>query len=123
MAVSPIVFRDALNHPTGDATPPMPPLPEGPVRPTGYTSPATISVDLARNSMIEVLDTPGIDVPATMTPRTKWYAVKYHWFRTQLAPNGVELVKIDTAVQKGDLFTKGFARLRFETLRRLLLDW
>jgi hypothetical protein len=58
-----------------------------------------------------------------MTPRMKWYAVKYHWFRTQLEPNGVELVKINTAIQKGDLFTKGFARLRFEALRRLLLGW
>ena len=43
----------------------MPPLPEGPVRPTGYTAPATINVDLPRNNVIEVLDTPGIDVPAS----------------------------------------------------------
>jgi hypothetical protein len=58
-----------------------------------------------------------------MTPRTKWYGVKYHWFRTQLEPNGVELVKIDTEVQKGDLFTKGFGTRRFEKLRKLLQGW
>ena len=58
-----------------------------------------------------------------MTPRTKWYAVKYHWFRTMLAPNKVELRKIDTKIQKGDLFTKPFARLRFEELRKLVLGW
>ena len=44
-----------------------------------------------------------------MTPRTKWYAVKYHWFRTMLKPNNVKLVKIDTLVQKGDLFTRDSA--------------
>jgi hypothetical protein len=58
-----------------------------------------------------------------MTPRTKWYAVKYHWFRSQLEPNGIELVKIDTAVQKGDIMTKGFLTKRFETLRKLLSGW
>ena len=53
--------------------------------------------------------------------RTKWYAIKYHWFRTQLEPNGVELKKIDTKIQKGDLFTKPFKRDRFEELRKLVL--
>ena len=58
-----------------------------------------------------------------MTPRTKWYAVKCHWFRTMLKPNNVELQKIDTKIQKGDLFTKPFTRARFEELRRLVLGW
>ena len=58
-----------------------------------------------------------------MMPRTKWHAVKYHWFRSQLGPNNVELVKVDTKAQKGDLFTKGFSKIRLETLRRLLLGW
>ena len=58
-----------------------------------------------------------------MTPRTKWYAIKYHWFRTQLEPNGIELMKIDTKIQKGDLFTKSFRRDRFEELRKLVQGW
>ena len=31
-----------------------------------------------------------------MMPHTEWYAMKYHWFQTQIEPNGVELVKILT---------------------------
>ena len=58
-----------------------------------------------------------------MTPRTKWYAVKYHWFRTQIEPNGVELVKISTEIQLGDFFTKALRRDRFEELRRLIQGW
>ena len=50
--------------------------------------------------------------------------IRYRLSRqTQLEPNGVELVKIDTEVQKGDLFTKGFGTRRFEKLRKLLQGW
>ncbi len=31
--------------------------------------------------------------PRRMTPRLKHYAVKYHWFREQIGPRNVELVK------------------------------
>ena len=33
------------------------------------------------------------------------------------------LKKIDTKIQKGDLFTKPFSRVRFQELRRLVLGW
>ena len=61
--------------------------------------------------------------PPRMTPRTKWYAVKYHWFRSQLGPNKVELVKIDTKSQKGDFYTKGLRREPFQHLRYLTQGW
>ena len=30
-----------------------------------------------------------------MTPRSKHYAVKYHWFRDKLSPNNIEVKKIE----------------------------
>jgi hypothetical protein len=42
--------------------------------------------------------------PGHMTPRSKHYAVKYHWFRSHLKPNEVEVHKIDTNLQKADIF-------------------
>ena len=61
--------------------------------------------------------------PRRMTPRSKHYAVKYHWFRSQLEPRGVTLHKIDSAEQLGDIFTKGLGRIAFERLRKKLMGW
>jgi len=61
--------------------------------------------------------------PPRMTPRSKHYNVKYHWFREQLEPNNIELFKIDTENQLGDLFTKGLRREAFERLRMMLMGW
>jgi hypothetical protein len=52
--------------------------------------------------------------PGQMTPHSKHYAVKYHWFREQIGPRGVHLVKIATQDQLGDLFTKGLVKISFE---------
>ncbi|KAL3782482.1 hypothetical protein ACHAWO_005229 [Cyclotella atomus] len=63
--------------------------------------------------------------PRRMTPRSKHYAIKYHWFREKVKDkaNRVELVKIDTKNQLGDIFTKGLTKDSFEYLRRLLMGW
>ena len=63
--------------------------------------------------------------PRRMTPRSKHYAIKYHWFREKVADpsNRIELVKIDTKNQLGDIFTKGLTRVTFEHLRFLLMGW
>jgi hypothetical protein len=37
--------------------------------------------------------------PGRMTPRSKFYAIKYHWFRSHLKPNRVEIKKIDTSTK------------------------
>ncbi|KAL7536309.1 hypothetical protein ACHAWF_005428, partial [Thalassiosira exigua] len=55
--------------------------------------------------------------PRRMTPRSKHYAVKYHWFRSELEPRGVVLTKIESKEQLGDIFTKGLGRIAFEYLR------
>jgi hypothetical protein len=43
-----------------------------------------------------------------MTPPTKHIAVKYHFFKSHINyRNGISLAKIDTNLQKADIFTKG----------------
>ena len=64
--------------------------------------------------------------PRRMTPRSKHYAIKYHWFRDKLQPGSgynVKLVKIDTANQLGDIFTKGLGPTIFKRLRKQLMGW
>jgi hypothetical protein len=53
-----------------------------------------------------------------MTPQSKHYAVKYHWFREHIGHHGVKLVKIASADQLGNLFTKGLAKLAFTRLQK-----
>jgi hypothetical protein len=61
--------------------------------------------------------------PGRMTPRSKHYALKYHWFREHVHAKRVKIVKIDSKNQLGDIFTKGLPRPAFEHLRRLLMGW
>ena len=61
--------------------------------------------------------------PGQHTPRSKWYDVRVHWFRSQLKPNRVTVLKIDTAEQKADIFTKPLVPVTFVKIRRLLVGW
>jgi hypothetical protein len=61
--------------------------------------------------------------PGRMTPRSKHYAVKYHWFRSHLTPNKIEVHKIETNLQKADIFTKGLRKEKFQSIRKLLCGW
>jgi len=47
--------------------------------------------------------------PCRMTPRSKHYAIKYHWFRKHIGPLQIQLVHISSNNQLGDLFTKGLS--------------
>jgi hypothetical protein len=59
-----------------------------------------------------------------MTPRTKHIAVKYFFFKSHIGEGtGIELVKVDTLLQKADIFTKGMAPEKFVTMRKLLCGW
>eukprot|EP00804_Cyclotella_cryptica_P016960 CCRYP_001892-RA/>CCRYP_001892-RA protein AED:0.32 eAED:0.41 QI:0/0/0/1/1/1/2/0/530 len=49
--------------------------------------------------------------PRCMTPQSKHYAIKYHWFHDQVAQRCIHLVKIDTKDQLGDIFTKALCTL------------
>ena len=39
--------------------------------------------------------------PRQMTPRSKHYAIKYHWFQEQIEPRIIVLIKIASAKQLG----------------------
>ena len=58
-----------------------------------------------------------------MTPRSKSLAVKYHWFKEHLIEGEIEAKRIDTDLQKADIFTKGLARIEFEKKRRMIVGW
>ena len=58
-----------------------------------------------------------------MTPRSKFYAIKMHWFRSWLKPNKIELQYISTKLQKADMFTKSLTVADFENNRRLTMGW
>ena len=59
-----------------------------------------------------------------MTPRTKYIAVEYHWFREHVGEGkGIILKKVESVVQKADIFTKGLVEVIFVRIRMLLLGW
>ena len=66
--------------------------------------------------------------PGQSTPRSKHYAIKYHWFRHKLkkTANGIcdiFVKQIPTKLQKADLLTKGLTKDIFTRLRKLLCGW
>jgi len=61
--------------------------------------------------------------PGRTTPQSKFYAIKYHWFRSHLKPNEIELQYIDTSLQKADMFTKSLPTETFEFNRKLSCGW
>jgi hypothetical protein len=61
--------------------------------------------------------------PGQHTPRSKFYDVKVHWFRSHLKPDYIEVKKIETKFQLADIFTKPLARDVFQFLRKRLLGW
>jgi hypothetical protein len=61
--------------------------------------------------------------PGRMTPRSKFYAVKYHWFRSKLKPNDIIVEKIGTNEQKADIMTKALRTIKFAEMRKKLLGW
>ena len=48
-----------------------------------------------------------------MSSRTKHIGIEYHWFRSKIVPNKIEIHRIDTKVQRADIFTKGLTRVIF----------
>ena len=48
--------------------------------------------------------------PPRMTPRSKHYSLKYHWFREYIKLEGIKLNKIDTKSQFADLLTKSLPK-------------
>ena len=62
-------------------------------------------------------------VPPQFTPRSKAYAVNTHWFREQISARGIEIVKISTTEQLGDICTKCLPLATFQYLCKKLMGW
>jgi hypothetical protein len=58
-----------------------------------------------------------------VTPQSKHFAVKYHWFREKIDEFKLSFRHISTNLQKADLFTKGLSKTEFQSKRKLLLGW
>ncbi len=62
-------------------------------------------------------------LPPQITPRSKYYAIKTIWFCEEIFKRDIQLNKIDTVEQLGDIFTKGLTRVVFENPRKKIMGW
>ena len=58
-----------------------------------------------------------------MTPRTKHYAIKYHFFGEQVKAGNIKLFKVASKDNIADIFTKGLVKQVFQYLREKLIGW
>ena len=61
--------------------------------------------------------------PQRTTLCSKHYVIKYHWCCEQIQTRKIELIKIASADQLGDIFTKGLSRIIIEGLQKKLMGW
>ena len=59
----------------------------------------------------------------SLTPRSKHYAIKYHFFKEYVRKGEIKLFKIETEKQLADIFTKGLVKDTFVKIRKLLMGW
>ena len=58
-----------------------------------------------------------------VSPRSKHFGIKYHWFREKVDGEKIKILPIDTKEQLADIFTKGLTRQEFENKRKPLMGW
>jgi hypothetical protein len=85
---------------------------------SGLTTPITHSTVFEDNANALQLA-----IVPRMTPRSKHIAIKYHFFRSHVKQGSIQVVKIDTRIQKADILTKGLSKITFQLIRGLLLGW
>jgi hypothetical protein len=61
--------------------------------------------------------------PGRHTPRSKFYALRLHWFRSWLKPREIEIVHVGTKDQKADYLTKPLTSQLFKSCRKLSMGW
>jgi hypothetical protein len=61
--------------------------------------------------------------PGRNAPTSKFFPIKYHWFREQLKPCEIVVEKVSTDEQLADFFTKGLRLAKFVPLRQKLMGW
>ena len=57
--------------------------------------------------------------PGRMTPRSKRYGVKYHWFRSKLKINKIKIKHVKSQAQKANFLTKALQITPFQENRKL----
>jgi hypothetical protein len=62
-------------------------------------------------------------LPPQFTPQSKYYAIKTIWFGEEIFKRDIQLNKINTVEQLGDIFTKNLTRLVFEYLQKKIMGW
>ncbi len=72
------------------------------------------------NAVALVLDK---TLPPQFMPQSKYYAIKTIWFHGEIFNRGIQLLKIDTVEQLGDIFTKGLIPVVFEYLQKKIMEW
>jgi hypothetical protein len=58
-----------------------------------------------------------------ITPKSKHFAIHWHWFKSQVVKGQVAIVRVDTKEQVADIFTKQPDGETFHHLRMLLCGW
>ena len=61
--------------------------------------------------------------PGRMTPRSKHYGIKYHWFRSHLIPEKIQMKATKSEFQRADFLTKSLRRVLFKQNRKLSMGW
>ena len=61
--------------------------------------------------------------PPRMNSRSKYYAIIYHWFRTELKLNYISIAPIDSTNQHTDFIIKGLCLILFAANRFRLMGW
>ena len=61
--------------------------------------------------------------PGHHTPRSKFYAIKLHWFRFWLNPKHIQIIFCPTQLQKADFLTKPLTKEVFRQNRKLSMGW
>jgi hypothetical protein len=61
-----------------------------------------------------------------LTLRNRHIACKYHWFRSHVSSDesgDCKILKVESANQKADIFTKGLGPELFVRIRKLIMGW
>ena len=61
--------------------------------------------------------------PGRHTVRSKFYALRLHWFRSWIIPNDIEIQFIASLDQKADFLTKALSPRVFKANRKLSMGW
>jgi hypothetical protein len=62
-------------------------------------------------------------LPPQFTPQSKYYAIKTILFCEEIHKCCVQLMKIITVEQLGDIFNKGLTQVTFEYLQKKIIGW